>query len=134
MILNTNQIKKARFFLIKNNGSIGKYEYVKTDVINHNLQFKNGLYFLSGNWSTLKDQKQYALDQIRNQKIKLSHLIIIDNSKLTSLEIIEKYVKQKSKQFKWFNRAYRIENNLVFPNRNYIDFKGDNQLTIKEFE
>lgn len=124
---------KTHIFIIQNMGSIGNYESLEIDYLNQDLLYINGFYQLKGNWSTLKDQKQFALDKVRNKKFKLSHLVFSNCSKVTSIEKIEKEIIQKSKQFKWFNRAYRIDDHLIFPNRNYIDFKGNNELTVKEF-
>lgn len=124
---------KIDIFIVQNMGSIGNYECLEIDYINQDLLYINGFYQLKGNWSTLKDQKQFALDKIRDKKFKLSHLVFSNFSKDFSIEKIEKDIIQKSKQFKWFNRAYRIDDHLIFPNRNYIDFKGDNELTVKEF-
>lgn len=118
----------------KNIGTHGKYE-ISNCSNEEKVHFLNKRhYYFEGNWSTLHAQQQYTLDYIRSKKLNYSHIVLINHLQLKSIEILEKKIIKKSKHFKLFNRAYKIDDNLIFPNRNYVDFKDDTQLTIKELK
>lgn len=132
--ININSTNKLNLIYSKNLGTHGKYEFSNRRNDKEGYSLNNGHYYFEGNWSTLQAQQQYTLDFIRSKKLNYSHIALINHLQLKSIGILEKKIIKKSKQFKLFNRAHKIDDHLVFPNRNYIDFKGDNHLTIKEFK